>query len=62
MKRIFLNVSVLQSWDVPDDFTEDEAQAMVDDFMEAASLNLICNDVEWDMLPIDEKGLVKYGN
>ena len=55
MKRIFLNVSVLQSWDVPDDFTEDEAQAIVDDFMEAASLNLICNDVEWDMLPIDEK-------
>ena len=57
MKRIFLNVSVLQSWDVPDDCTEDEAQAMVDDFMEAASLNLICNDVEWDMLPIREDGL-----
>ena len=60
MKRVFLNVSVLQSWDVPDDFTEDDTQALVDNFLEENSLDLICNDVEWDILPIDERGLVKY--
>ena len=34
MKRIYLNVSILESWDVPDDFTEDDAQALVDNFLE----------------------------
>lgn len=60
MKRVFLNVSVLESWDVPDDYTNDDIQALVDDFLEEKGLGLICNDVEWDALPIDERGLVKY--
>ena len=57
MKRIYLNVSILESWDVPDDFTEDEAQALVDEFLEEKGLNLIFNDAEWDMLPIRKDGL-----
>ena len=57
MKRIYLNVSVLESWDVPDEFTEDEAQALVDNFLEEKGLDIICNDAEWDMLPIREDGL-----
>ena len=57
MKRIYLNVSVLESWDVPDEFTEDEAQALVDSFLEEKGLDIICNDAEWDMLPIREDGL-----
>ena len=57
MKRIYLNVSILESWDVPDEFTEDEAQALVDNFLEEKGLNAIYNDSEWDMLPIREDGL-----
>ena len=57
MERIYLNVSILESWDVPDDFTEDEAQVLVDEFLEEKGLNLIFNDAEWDMLPIREDGL-----
>ena len=60
MKRIYLNVSVLHSWDVPDDYTDDDAQELVGMFMEENGLTDISNDVEWDMLPIDEKGMVKY--
>lgn len=54
MKRIYLNVTVLQSWEVPDDYTDDDAQSLVDNFMEVNQLSDICNDVEWDMLPIKE--------
>ena len=57
MKRIYLNVSVLESWDVPDEFTEDEAQALIDNFLEEKGLDIICNDAEWDILPIREDGL-----
>ena len=57
MKRIYLNVSILESWDVPDKFTEDEAQALVDKFLKEKGLDTIYNDAEWDMLPIREDGL-----
>ena len=51
MKVLYLNVSVLMHWEVPDDFDEDDAQAKVDDFLEENQLTDICNDVEWDLLP-----------
>ena len=60
MKRIYLNVSVLHSWEVSDEYTDDDAQELVDMFMEENGLTDIANDVEWDMLPIGEKGKVEY--
>ena len=51
MKVLYLNVSVLMHWEVPDDFDEDDAQAKVHDFLEENQLTDICNDVEWDLLP-----------
>lgn len=51
MKVLYLNVSVLAHWELPDDATEDDAQAVVDDFLEANGLTDIYNDAEWDLLP-----------
>jgi len=52
MKRIYLNVSVITFWDVPDEYTDDDAQVLVDNFMEENCLTDISNDVEWEMLPL----------
>ncbi len=54
MKRIYLNVSVLGFWDVPDDCTNEEAQALVDNFLEENCLTGIYNDADWEMLPLRE--------
>ncbi len=51
MKILYLNVSVLAHWELPDDATEDDAQAVVDDFLEANQLTDIYNDAEWELLP-----------
>lgn len=57
MKRIYLNVSILESWDVSDEFTEDEAQALIDNYLKEKGFDIIYNDAEWDILPIREDGL-----
>ncbi len=54
MKRLYLNVSVLGFWDLPDDTTSEEAQEIVDNFLAENNLTDIYNDAEWDLLPLEE--------
>lgn len=51
MKVLYLNVSVLAHWELPDDATEDDAQVVVDDFLRDTGLTDIYNDAEWELLP-----------
>ena len=51
MKVLYLNVSVLAHWELPDDATEDDAQEVVEDFLRDNGLTDIYNDAEWELLP-----------
>lgn len=54
MKRLYLNVSILGLWELPDDTTSEEAQEIVNDFLVSNNLTDIYNDAEWDLLPSEE--------
>ena len=51
MKVLYLNVSVLAHWELPDDATEDDVEEIVADFLCENGLTDIYNDAEWELLP-----------
>ena len=49
MKVLRMCFSVLNEVPVPDDITDEEAEAIVEEFMEETGLDLIYNDKEWQV-------------
>ena len=49
MKKLYLSVTCLADWDIPDDCSEEEIEAIVYDFINKNGLTDIYNDAEWEV-------------
>ena len=48
-KVLRMTFTILHQTEVPDDFTDEEAKELVEEFAGEAGFLTLCNDIEWEV-------------